>query len=322
MAERLPASALPAGRARLARLRTSAPCSALARHINRFAAGPLPFLAPVHLLIVGVIVIPAAYVVWLSLTSSSYGRAPSFVGLANFAAVLADPYFWHALGNTIVVVLVVVHVELLAGLGMALLFASGLPVRRLLLAAVLAPYAVSEVSAVIMWRFLFDPDIGPITMALHALGLPGLDWTVSPAAGLSIIALLSIWLNLPFTFIILYAARLGIPADLYEAAKVDGTTALQRFRHVTLPLLAPAILLAMLFRYIIAFRLFSEVWLLSGGGPARSTEVLAVYLYLDAFRFGAFGPAAATGWLMVLFSLLLALFYLALLRRQMIADAH
>jgi multiple sugar transport system permease protein len=280
------------------------------------------FVAPVHVLLLAVIVLPAMYVVWLSLTTSSFGRAPVFVGLANYAHVLGDRYFWRALGNTVLLVLIVVHVELLAGLGMALLFASGLPARRLLLAAVLAPYAVSEVSAVVMWRYLFDPDIGPLTTALHALGLPSLDWTFSPTDGLWMVALLSVWLNLPFTFVILYAARLALPAHLYEAARVDGTTALQSFRHITLPLLAPAMLIAMLFRYIIAFRLFSEVWLLTAGGPVRSTEVVGVYLYLEAFLYNAFGPAAAIGWIMVAASLLLAAGYIWRLRQDMVADAH
>jgi multiple sugar transport system permease protein len=99
----------------------------------------LPFVAPVHLLLLAVIVLPAGYVVWLSLNASTFGAAPRFVGLENYRHVLSDPYFWRALGNTVVVVLVVVHVELLAGLGMALLFASGLPARRALRAAVLAP---------------------------------------------------------------------------------------------------------------------------------------------------------------------------------------
>ena len=172
----------------------------------------MPFLAPVHLLVLGVIVIPAFYVIWLSLTTSTFGKAPTFVGFQNFAHVLTDPYFWRALRNTIVVVLIVVHVELLLGLAMALFFAIGFPARRFLVAVVLAPYAVSEVSAVIMWRFLFDPDIGPVTTALAALGLPILDWTFNPVHGLAMVALLSIWLHLPFTFVILYAARLAIPS--------------------------------------------------------------------------------------------------------------
>ena len=98
----------------------------------RKAATVLPFVAPAHLLVLGMIVIPSIYIVWLSLTHSTFGRAPTFVGLANYARVLSDPYFWQALGNTVVIVLVAVHVELLLGLGMALLFASGLPARTLM----------------------------------------------------------------------------------------------------------------------------------------------------------------------------------------------
>lgn len=233
--------------------------------------------------------------------------------------MLADPYFWRALGNTVTVVLIVVHLELLLGLAMALLFASGIPARALMLSAVLAPYAVSEISAVVMWRYLFDVDVGFATQLLAVFGLPSLEWSINPVHGLVLIALLSIWLHLPFTFIILYAARLVIPRDLYEAAAVDGARPLQQFRRVTLPLLMPAMLIAMLFRYIFAFRLFSEVWLMTGGGPARQTEVLAVYLYLEAFRYNAFGEAAATGWLLVVALALLALWYLRRLYKEMFA---
>lgn len=277
-------------------------------------------ISPVQLLVVAVIFVPALYVFWLSLTHSSFGQQPVFVGLDNYREVLGDPYFWRALRNTVLVVLVVVHLELLIGLGFALLFASGLWATPLLLAAVLAPYAVSEVSAVVMWRYLFDPDIGFMAQALTALGLSPLSWATDPNHGLALVALLSIWLHLPFTFVILYAARLAIPADLYEAAGVDGAGPLQRFRRITLPLLTPAMLIAMLFRYIFAFRLFSEVWLLTGGGPARQTEVLAVYLYLEAFRYNAFGEASATGWLLVLASLILALWYLRRLYKNMFAN--
>jgi multiple sugar transport system permease protein len=285
-------------------------------------AGILPLLAPVHLLILSVIVLPSLYVVWLSLNQSSFGQAPSFVGLQNYWRVLADPAFHSALWNTVVLVVIAVHLELAVGLGMALLFASGLPFRRFLLVAVLAPYAVSEVTAVVMWRFLFDPDAGPITLALRAFGLPTLDWSFEPSHAMILIGLLTIWLHLPFTFVIVYAARLAIPAELYEASRIDGATRWQAFRRVTLPLLGPAMLIALLFRYIFAFRLFSEAWLLTKGGPARSTEVVAIYLYQEAFSFNAFGPAAATAWIMVLASLLLAGAYVLLLRRGGVAHAH
>jgi multiple sugar transport system permease protein len=282
----------------------------------------IPYVLPALLLLSAVILIPAVYVFWLSFQQSTFGRAATFVGFANYAKILGDSYFWRALGNTVAVVLVVVHVELVLGLAIALLFASGLPFRKFLIAAVLAPYAVSEVGAVVMWRTLFDPDIGLMTRFLTAIGLPPLEWAVTPSHGLSLVALLSIWLHLPFTFIILYAARLAIPKELFEAAHVDGANAWQTFRRVTLPLLLPAILVAMLFRYIFAYRLFSEVWLLTQGGPARSTEVVAVYLYLEAFRYNDFGAASATGWIMVLSSLLLASVYLRKLYREMFARAE
>ena len=126
-----------------------------------------------------------------------------------------------------------------------------------------------------------------------------------------------VYLRIGFSFIIIYAARLSVPDELYEAGAIDGATGWTAFRRITLPLLMPALLIAALFRYIFAFRLFSEVWLMTGGGPARTTEVMAVYLYLEAFRYNSFGAAAATGWLLVLASLLLALVYLRGLYREM-----
>jgi multiple sugar transport system permease protein len=282
----------------------------------------LPLLAPVHILILSVIVLPSLYVIWLSLSTSTFGQAPSFVGLQNYIRVLTDPAFHSALINTVVLVVVAVHLEMAIGLGMALLFASGLPMRRFLIVAVLAPYAVSEVTAVVMWRFLFDPDAGPVTLALRAVNLPTLDWSFEPSHAMILIGLLTIWLHLPFTFIIIYAARLSIPGELYESARVDGATGWQSFRRVTLPLLGPAIVIALLFRYIFAFRLFSEAWLLTKGGPARSTEVVAIYLYQEAFSFNAFGTAAATAWIMVVASMLLAAGYVLVLRGKVGVHAH
>lgn len=278
--------------------------------------GVVPLLAPVQLLLLSVVVIPTLYVVWLSFHASSFGQSPEFTGWDNYVRVISDPAFRSALWNTIVIVVIAVHLEMLVALGMALLFNSGLKLRRLLLVAVLAPYAVSEVVAVAMWRFLFDLDVGPITQLLHALNLPILEWSYEPSHAMIMIILLTIWMHLPFTFVILYAARLALPADLYEAARIDGATRLQCFTRITLKLMGPAILVALLFRYIFAFRMFSEVWLLTGGGPARSTEVVAVYLYQEAFSYNAFGTASATALLMVVASLVLASGYIWLLRRQ------
>ena len=275
-------------------------------------------LAPVHGLLLVVLAIPSLYVLWLSLNASSYGTGLEFVGLANYATIFGDPYFWRALLNTFIVVNAVVYSELLLGLGFALVFARGVPFPRLMLGIVLMPYAISEVVAVLMWKMLMDPSVGAFSRTLEAMGLGLFNWSVSPVQGLVLISIISVWHNLPFTFLLLYAGRLAIPASVYEAAHIDGATPWQAFVRITLPLLIPAILLAMIFRLIFAFRLFSEVWLLTKGGPSRLSEVLAVYLYQQGFRYGEFGVAAATGWVMVLGSVLLASFYLYQMHRRMV----
>lgn len=276
----------------------------------------LLYLAPAHILLLLVTTLPSLYVLWLSLHESSYGTDLSFVGLDNYRTIFADPYFWRATVNTLLVVNVIVYTELLLGIGLALIFAGGIPFKGLFFAAILTPYAISEVVGVLAWKILLNPNFGPVGRGLADLGL-GLSWSTDPAQGLALAGLVSIWHHLPFTFLLLYAGLLTIPAPLYEAARIDGANAWQSFRHVTLPLLLPTILITLIFRLVFAFRMFSEVWLLTRGGPARLTEVLAVYLYTGAFRNAEFGPAAATGWMMVIGSLIVACAYLAQIHKRM-----
>jgi ABC-type sugar transport system permease subunit len=278
-------------------------------------------LAPAQILLIGLILLPAIWVGWMSFQRASFGADPVFVGFENYRALLADAAFWRAAWNTFVVVNAVVYGELLLGLGLALLLSGWMPFRRVVIALLIAPYAINEVSAVAMWRFVLEPDIGMVNWALIQLGIGQLDWSADPADALVLAALLSIWMHTPFTFLILYAAVQGVPQETHEAARVDGANAWQAFRHVTLPFILPAILVALLFRYITAMRIFAEIWLLTEGGPARMTEVLAVYLYRAAFRYHEFGLASATAFAMVLLSLAVAAPYLFAAWRRMFRDA-
>ena len=271
---------------------------------------PLLYAAPAQSLVVLLIFVPRIFVFWLSLQNFLFRARAVFVGFDNYTAVLSDPNFRRAFLNSAILVVILVLAELLLGLGTALLVASGIPSRPVVIAAILAPHAVAKVATVVVWKFLFDLDIGPVSRALMAVGSPPLEWSVFPSHGLALIGLLSIWQHTPFTFIILYAARLAIPNDLYEAAEVDGASPFQQFLRITLPLLSSSILIATLFRFILAFRMFSEVWLLTKGGPARLTEVLGVYLYVEAFRYDNYGAGAATGWLLLVASLAVAVGYL------------
>jgi len=300
------AAAAPATPARAAPAR-----GALRRH--------LPFLlllAPALGLLLALLAAPAVYVVWLGFHESTFGQQPRFVGLANYARLLADEAFWRAFWNTIVVVNLVVYGELALGLAVAVLLRGWMPGRRLIVAAILAPYAITESSGIVMWRFMLEPETGPATTLMAALGLPALAWDQSPVAALGLAALVAIWQHMPFTFLILYAALLTIPRETIEAAAVDGASRRQTFWRIEIPMLMPAILVAVLFRYIFAIRLFSEVWLLTGGGPARLTEVLAIYLYRETFQYREFGTASAAGVFMLLLSLLIAMPYLHRMARE------
>lgn len=278
-------------------------------------------LAPVHLMLLAVIALPSLYVFWLSLNHSGYGTALEFAGLANYTKIFADSYFWRATVNTFILVNAVVYAEILLGLALACVFVRGVPFRKLMFAIVLMPYAVSEVVGVLTWKMLMDPNFGAISRLIENLGLGTFNWSVAPGQGLALITVISVWHNLPFTFLLLYAGMLAIPQSIYEASRIDGATRWQTFVRITLPLMVPAILVAIIFRLVFAFRIFSEVWLLTKGGPARTTEVLAVYLYQSGFRFGNFGVASAAGWVMVFGSLLIASFYLYEMHKRM-ASKH
>ena len=278
-------------------------------------------VSPALLLLAAVLAVPALYVGWLSLAQSTYGQEPRFVGLANYTNILNDPIFWRAFWNTVVVVNAVVYGELLLGLGLAVLIAGWCPCRPLVIALILAPYAITETSGIVMWRYMLEPDVGLITQVLARLGLPQLDWSTKPAYTLLLASSIAIWHHLPFTFLILYSALMTVPRELLEAAAIDGATPWQKFRFVTLPVLMPAILIAVLFRYIFAIRMFAEVWLLTEGGPARLSELLAIYLYRQMVKYHDFGAASATGWLMLVFSLLIALPYLRRMFKGVVSHA-
>ena len=273
-------------------------------------------LAPALALLVFLLAAPAAYIAWLSFYQSTYGQAPVFVGLANYAEILDDPVFWRAFGNTFFTVNGIVYGELALALALAVLLRGWMPGRRFLIAVILAPYAITETSGIVMWRYLLEPDVGLVSQALTAIGLPSPEWSTDPVQTLVVAGLVAIWHHLPFTFLVLYAALTTVPKEAMEAADIDGASKWQKFRAIELPLIMPAIMIAILFRYIFAIRMFSEVWLLTQGGPARLSELLAIYLYRETFEYHDFGAASATGLVMLVLALLIAIPYL----RKMLWD--
>jgi len=237
---------------------------------------------PAVAVLVGVALVPVLAALWISLHRSIViFHEQRFVGLGNFRFLLQDGRFWSALGTTAYFTAVAVAVELLLGLPVALLLHRG---RGLLRAAVLLPWAIPTAVSARMWAWLFNADYG----LLHRLA-PGVDWLGSPWTALHAAILVDVWKTTPFVALILLAGLQSIPEDVFEAANVDGAGRARTSAHVTLPLLKPAVLIALLFRSLDAFRVFDAIYVLTEGGPANATETLSIYAYKTLMRSGDFG---------------------------------
>ena len=291
---------------------------------NDFKRKMVPFLmiAPVQILLVALLFLPVLYTLWLSFYSYTFGKPMTYVGLDNYIGIFTDKHFQLSLIRNIVFVNIVVYGELFIGLGMAVFFIGKVPFKKLMISIIMAPYAVSNVLGVLMWRYVLEPDIGMLNKLFMSLNLPQFLWTMIPEHAFVMVVLIAIWLQVPFTFLILYNAILGIPPELFEAAKVDGASSVQIFGRITIPVIMPAILISLLFRYIFAFRTFGEVWILTKGGPFRSTELLSIYLYKTGFVYFEFGVASAVAWVMIFITLLIAAYYFRIMYKRMFSNEY
>lgn len=213
-----------------------------------------------------------------------------FVGLANLRFLLEDPRFWAALGHTLYFTGVAVALELLLALPLALLLDARVRGRALLRAGALLPWAVPTVVSARLWAWLFDPGAGLVNRVVPG---PDLNWLGDPTLAFHAAIVVDAWKTTPFVALLLLAGLQAIPQDLYRAARVDGAGPWRTLWRVTLPLLRPALLLAVLFRALDAFRVFDVLYVLTEGGPANATETLSLYAYKTLMRAGDFGYGAA-----------------------------
>jgi multiple sugar transport system permease protein len=237
------------------------------------------------------------------------------VGWENYIDLLGDPVALAAIRTTLIFICVTVSLELLFGLVIALVLNEAFRGRGLLRAVVLIPWAIPTVVSSQMWRFIFNDRYGLANLILFGADTSRyLAPLADPYFALIAIMIAEIWKTTPFAALILLAGLQGIPDDLYEAASVDGATPWQKFRHVTLPLLRPALLLALLFRTIDALRVFDLVFVMTQGGPADATNVLQFYGYKKTFAEGMIGYGSAIAVTVFLMSLVLSLAYLRAFR--------
>ena len=271
---------------------------------------PWALMSPAFLLLAAVTALPMAYVLWLSLQQRALFRPARFTGLDQYLRLAADERFWNALGNTLYFAAVSVALELALGLCFALLLERAGRVRALVYAAVLVPWAIPSVVSARMWEWMYNPEIGLLS---YLVGRP-VNWLGDPALALHAAIAMDVWKSTPFVALLLLAGLQGIPRELARAAAVDGAGAWTVFRRITLPLLAPVILVAAVFRTIDALRVFDAIYVLTGGGPANATETLSIYAYRVLFQMLDFGYGSALAVVVLAITGIAALAYARLLR--------
>jgi multiple sugar transport system permease protein len=230
----------------------------------------------------------------------------SFAGLENFKRLLEDDTFRISLFNTFYYVIGTVPLTMVVSLGLALLLNQPLAGRNLFRTVFFFPYVASLVAVAVVWNMLFYPAAGPVNEALTALGVANPPrWAASVDWAMPTVIMATVWKNMGYYMVIYLAALQGIPAHLYEAASLDGANAWQRFRFVTLPLLAPATFFISIMLTVTSFKVFDLILVMTGGGPGRATNVLVIHTYTTAFREFKFGYSSAIA--MVLFLIVLIL---------------
>lgn len=280
-------------------------------HINGIA---YVLAAPMAIMIFVVIIIPIIRVVYMSFFDYYLARPNShpFIGLQNYTKLFMDKTFFVSVRVTLIYIFVTVILRYVLGLGIALLLHEKFPGRGLARSIMIIPWAVPEVVACLIFIQMFDYQYGIINYWLSQLGIihEPLKWLSDLRLALPSAMLVNIWKGTPWAAIMLLAGLQSIPESLYEAAKIDGANAWQRFKNVTLPLLKPISLAVFLLLVIWTIKDFAIVYVLNKGGPARATEVLTIFLYHKGFEGLRMGVASAAGVILLIVSMIFTVIYL------------
>ena len=282
-------------------------------HPSRRIPAGLPWVLPAVLVLVALSIYPMIYSVKVSVTG-----AAGALTLANFTRLIEDRVFAVSALQTVVLTAVALSIEFILGMALAVLIDSLARARSLFRAGLLVPMLLPPVVAAVAWRLIYNPQFGALNGTLRWLGLntAALTWTSGEQSALPSVILVDIWEWTPFLFLLLSAGLQAIPPEPIEAARIDGAGAWRIFRDVTLPLLKPTILLALLLRAMDLVRIFDQVFILTQGGPGTATETVSLYIYRTAFRFSNFGYAAAMSFVLLAATVLFSRGLMRLMRAR------
>lgn len=276
---------------------------------------PFLFILPFMAFFLVFIVIPLIHGLLLSLQEWSLLSDPVFVGLDNYIELLDVRRFRAAVQNTFMFAVQSVPLLLVVPLVLALFLNKTFVGQKLAQNAIISPFLIPSSSVLLLWIWMLDSQTGMINQIFKAVGLPGQAWLSRQGSAMSVIVFVTLWWTAGYNIILFLSSLQDLPQDLYEAAAVDGASGWAQFWHITLPLLRNRMLFITTLQIIASFKLFDQVYILTGGGPAGSTRTLAFYLYETGFRDFMFGRAAAVSWYMFIMIAIFGLLQAKLLTR-------
>jgi multiple sugar transport system permease protein len=256
-----------------------------------------------------------------SISSLYTGQAP-YAGLANYRAIFDSGLFSGIVVNTVIFTVASMAGQFVIGLGLAVFFNRSFPLNGVIRALLLLPWLLPMVASTTVWRWLLDQDSGAVNRTLHALHVTAgsTPWLASPRLALVSVILVNIWVGIPFNLVILYGGLKEIPRELYEAAALDGTGAINRFRYITWPLLRPVTGVVVVLGFVYTVKVIDIILVLTGGGPANGSLTLAVESYKLSFENFAFGQGAAMSNVLILVSLIFAFVYLRINKHAFVSN--
>ena len=277
----------------------------------------LLFILPTILLLVFIVVYPLIWSLFLSFTDYSVvgTEKPHFVGIRNFAELISDKYIWLHFRNTAKYTVMAVAIQFFLGLGIALLLNREFMGRGILLTLMLAPMMLSPIVVGLFWRYILDANWGVLNYFLSWFKIRKIAWLGDEKTAMISLVIVDTWMWTPFMILISLAGLSAIPKELYEAAEVDRASAWFRFRHITLPLISPLLLIGLLFRTMDAFKMFDLAWGLTQGGPGTATSTISIALYRMAFQNFETGKSCAFAYIILIIIIGMSNIYINLLNR-------
>jgi multiple sugar transport system permease protein len=270
---------------------------------------PAFYIAPAFIALGVVLLYPLGYSLWLSFhqwTMRTFRQGVPYVGFANYSTLFSSPDFLNSIRITFTFVFLAISFEFILGMALALLLNHEVKGRGIFRSLILLPMMCTNVVIGLTWRLLLNYQYGLVNYYLGVLGFAPIEWLSSPKVAMASVVLVDVWNTTSFVALMLLAGLQSLPEEPYEAARIDGASGVQTFFYLTLPLLRPIILVALLWRFIDTFRIFDVIYLLTAGGPARVTETVSIYVYRYGFQSFNLGIASAASFIMLLIMLLVA----------------